>query len=238
MEKLKTMEQAESSKEKTELIGEMKSLEDFPIEVLVKIFNFLPNHAIRCGVSLTCKRFQKICQDESLVPVKDLCIKGQNYRYWSGGKQICGLRNIGNVIDIIVQSKDLTTLKIKALNYESIYHLVSTALQVCPKLIHLEIVETFAQSIERDEDGGMAEDGCEYLFLILKLTIELIIIRRNNSILFFIKFQILNRYLNPFQHLEMVSVSLTLSCMANIGIFEVPVLIAFLMITLLKDAQN
>ena len=178
------MEQAEPSKEKTELIGETKSLEDFPIEVLVKIFNFLPNHAIRCGVSLTCKRFQKICQDESLVPVKDLCIKGQNFRYWPGGKQICGLRNIGNVIDIIVQSKDLTTLKIKALNYESIYHLVSTALQVCPKLIHLEIVETFAQSIERDEDGRMAEDGCEYLFRILKLTIELIIRRRINSISF------------------------------------------------------
>ena len=183
-EKLTTMEQAEPSKEKTELIGETKSLEDFPIEVLVKIFNFLPNHAIRCGVSLTCKRFQKICQDESLVPVKDLCIKGQKYRYWSGGKQICGLRNIGNVIDIIVQSKVLSTLRIKALNYESIYHLVSTALQVCPKLIHLEIVETFAQSIERDEDGGMAEDGCEYLFRILKLTIELIIRRRINSISF------------------------------------------------------
>ena len=75
-------------------------------------------------------------------------------------------------------------MKIKALNYESIYHLVSTALQVCPKLIHLEIVETFAQSIERDEDGRMAEDGCEYLFRILKLTIELIIRRRINSISF------------------------------------------------------
>ena len=50
-----------------------------PVEVLVKIFNFLPNHAIRCGVSLTCKKFQRICQDESLVPVKDLCLFGQPF---------------------------------------------------------------------------------------------------------------------------------------------------------------
>ena len=106
---------------------------------------------------MACKKFQKICQDESLVPVKDLCIKGHNFKYWSGGKQLHGLRNVGDVINIILQSKDLTTLKIKALNYESIYHLVSTALQVCPKLIHLEIVDTFAQSVETDE-----EDAREY----------------------------------------------------------------------------
>ena len=52
-------------------------LEDLPVEVLVKIFNYLSNRNIRCGVSLVCKRFQEICQDESLVPVKDLCIYGQ-----------------------------------------------------------------------------------------------------------------------------------------------------------------
>ena len=32
-----------------------------PIEVLVKIFNFLPNHDIRCGVSLVCKNFTSGC---------------------------------------------------------------------------------------------------------------------------------------------------------------------------------
>ena len=151
------MEQAEPSKEKTELIKETKLLEDFPVEVLVRIFNFLPNHNIRCGVSMACKKFQKICQDEFLVPVKDLCIKGHYFKYWSGGKQVYGLRNIGNVIDVIVQSKYLTTLKIKALNYETIYHLVSTALEVCPKLFHLEIVDTFAQYVEPDDEGNIPE---------------------------------------------------------------------------------
>ena len=68
-------------------------LEDFPAEVLVKIFNFLSNHDIRCGISLTCKRFQKICQDESLVPVKDLSIKG--HYYWSKGQPQYGLRLLG-----------------------------------------------------------------------------------------------------------------------------------------------
>ena len=43
-----------------------------PVEVLVKIFNYLPNQDIRCGVSLACKMFYEICRDESLVPVKDL----------------------------------------------------------------------------------------------------------------------------------------------------------------------
>ena len=127
-------------------------LEDFPVEVLVRIFNFLPNYNIRCGVSMACKKFQKICQDEFLVPVKDLCIKGHYFKYWSGGKQVYGLRNIGNVIDVIIQSKYLTTLKIKALSQESTYHLVSTALEVCPKLFHLEIVDTFAQYLDPDGD--------------------------------------------------------------------------------------
>ena len=60
------MEQAEPSKEKTELIKETKLLEDFPVEVLVRIFNFLPNYNIRCGVSMACKKFQKICQFDFL----------------------------------------------------------------------------------------------------------------------------------------------------------------------------
>ena len=142
------MEKAKPRKEKTDLIEEVM-LEDFPAEVLVKIFNFLSNHDIRCGVSLACKRFQKICQDESLVPVKDLSIKG--HYYWSEGHRRYGLRNIGALCDTIFQSKKLTTLKIKALKDESIDHLVSTALQNCPKLINLEIIDTFAK--KRDYDG-------------------------------------------------------------------------------------
>ena len=42
-------------KEKTpSLLAELGAM---PIEVLVKIFNFLPNHDIRCGVSLVCQKF-------------------------------------------------------------------------------------------------------------------------------------------------------------------------------------
>jgi len=77
--KFKTMEQAKPNNEKTELVMERK-LEDLPVEVLVKIFNYLPNHDVRCGVALACKEFRKICQDESLVPVKDLSIKGHYYK--------------------------------------------------------------------------------------------------------------------------------------------------------------
>ena len=110
-------------------------MEDFPVEVLVRIFNFLPNHDIRCGVALVCKEFQKISQDESLVPVKDLVIHGD--------KQLSyGLRDFEAVSEIIVRSKNLTSLKIKALNLETAKQLVRIALQSCPKLIHLEIGET------------------------------------------------------------------------------------------------
>ena len=155
------MDKAKPINEKTELVKE-RELEDLPVEVLVKIFNYLPNHDVRCGVALTCKEFQKICQDESLVTVKDLCIKG--HFYWSYGHWLYGLRNICNVIDIIFQSKNLTTLKIKSLtvtwglNDESIYELVTTALQVCPKLFHLEIVDTYVKSVRIDEDAYDAED--------------------------------------------------------------------------------
>ena len=125
-----------------------------PVEVLVKIFNFLPNHDIRCGVSLVCKKFQEICQDESLVPVKDLSIYG--YHYWSGGNpQRYDVRSIEAMSDIIFRSQNLTSLKVKPWissgdlirgypkyhsYYESADKLVSIALQNCPKLIHLELL--------------------------------------------------------------------------------------------------
>ena len=141
--------EARPSKEKTELVEEkrkkpamtkevtksLSELKELPNEILVKIFNFLPNHDIRCGVSLACKKFKEICQDESLVPVKDLCIYGDKKNGWK-------LKDIGAVSDIIVQSKNLTSLKIKALEPNSRNHLVTIALQACPKLIHLEIFET------------------------------------------------------------------------------------------------
>ena len=119
-------------------------LEDLPVEVLVKIFNYLSNRDIRCGVSLVCKRFQEICQDESLVLVKDLCIYGQPMGPESKDKQqFYGLENIGAVFDVM--SKNLTSLKIKALNPKAVGQLVSIALQSCPKLVHLEIIETNKQ---------------------------------------------------------------------------------------------
>ena len=141
--------EAKPSKEKTELVEEKRKkpamtkevtkslmeLKELPNEIWVKIFNFLPNHDVRCGVSLTCKKFMEICQDESLVPVKDLCIYGDKKNEWK-------LKDIGAESDIIVQSKNLTSLKIKALEPNSVNQLVTTALQDCPKLIHLEIFET------------------------------------------------------------------------------------------------
>ena len=123
-------------KEKTKSMTELK---DLPVEILAKIFNYLPNHDVRCGISLACKQFYEICQDQSLVPVKDLCIHG---RLVAGGKKHCkhyGLSNIDAVSDIILQSQNLTTLKIKKLDFDSVDHLVSIARQACPKLIHLEI---------------------------------------------------------------------------------------------------
>ena len=122
----------------------LPELLDLPVEVLVKIFNYLSNRDIRCGVSLVCKRFQEICQDESLVPVKDLCIYGQPMGPESKDKQqFYGLENIGAVFDVM--SKNLTSLKIKALNPKAVGELVSNALQSCPKLVHLEIIETNKQ---------------------------------------------------------------------------------------------
>ena len=130
-------------KEKTKSLAELKAM---PVEVLVKIFNYLPNHDIRCGISLACKFFYDICQDQSLVPVKDLCIYGHpdvDGTSKKNSKQCCySLRNFGTVFDTIIQSKNLTCLKIKALSPETVYELVSIALQACPKLTHVEIVET------------------------------------------------------------------------------------------------
>ena len=139
-------------KETTKSLAEME-LKALPVEVLVKIFNFLPNHDIRCGVSLVCKKFYEICQDESLVPVKDLCIYGhpvgrkpkRNRKSMKKGKQCYSLRNIEAVSDTITQSKNLTFLKIKALKPETVNDLVSIGLQACPKLTHLEIIETSKQ---------------------------------------------------------------------------------------------
>ena len=112
----------------------LPGLMDLPVEVLAKIFNFLPNQDIRCGVSWACKRFYEICTDESLVPVRDLCIYGDKNRFYR-------LRDFDAVFGIIFRSQELTSLKIKALNLETAKQLVRIALQSCPKLIHLEIVE-------------------------------------------------------------------------------------------------
>ena len=143
------MEAGPSKKKKAMMKETTKSLpppelKALPIEVLVKIFNFLPNHDIRCGVSLVCKKFQEICQDESLVPVKDLCIYGhpvgpKSKKKGQEGKQLYSLS--GTVSNIIRQSKNLTFLKIKALNPKTVLKLVTIALQACPKLTHLEIIE-------------------------------------------------------------------------------------------------
>ena len=69
--RMKTM-----NKETTPSFSELEAL---PVEVLVNIFNYLPNRDIRCGVPLVCKKFLEICKNESLVPVKDLCLFGQPF---------------------------------------------------------------------------------------------------------------------------------------------------------------
>ena len=119
----------------------LRLLEDLPNEILVKIFNFLPNHDVRLGISLACKKFNEICQDESLVPVKDLCINGPTvFGPLYSFKQHYDPRHTEAMSDKIVQSKNLTSLKVKEMNYKSVNELVSIALQNCPKLIHLEVV--------------------------------------------------------------------------------------------------
>ena len=150
------MEAGPSKKKKAMMKETTKSLppaelKALPIEVLVKIFNFLPNHDIRCGVSLVCKKFYEICQDQSLVPVKDLCIYGTPVEWESEREESEVGRQEGkkrymielyDVLKIISKSKHLTSLKIKALNSEAVNELVSKAFRACPKLTHLEIIET------------------------------------------------------------------------------------------------
>ena len=113
----------------------LKLLGDMPNEILVKIFNFLPNHDVRFGISLACKRFHEICKDESLVLIKDLCI---NDPFLDGQDEDHYDRCIEHISKKIVQSKHLTSLKIKKMNSESVNELVSIALKNCPKLIYLE----------------------------------------------------------------------------------------------------
>ena len=113
----------------------LKLLRDMPNEILVKIFNFLPNHDVRFGISLACKRFHKICQDKSLILVKDLCINGP---FGPEPDPIHYPRHVEAMTEKIVQSKHLTSLKITKMNYLSVNELVSVALENCPKLIHLE----------------------------------------------------------------------------------------------------
>ena len=122
-------------KEMTKSLPESMNL---PVEILVKIFNCLSNQDIRCGVSLACRNFYEICQEESLVPVKDLCIYG-------GDKTICynlRLRDFEVLSDIIEKSKNLTSLKLYGLNLNTANILVKSALNACPKLSHLQIAET------------------------------------------------------------------------------------------------
>ena len=117
----------------------------FPTEILAKIFNFLPYQDIRCGVSLVCKKFYEICQDQSLVPVKDLCIYGQptDPKSKKKGKQHYILKGREAVHDVIENSENLTYLKFKAVDYK--FSLVCTALQSCPKLSTLEVIDTLNQ---------------------------------------------------------------------------------------------
>ena len=117
----------------------LKLLGDMPNEILVKIFNYLPNHDVRFGISLACKRFHEICQDETLVLVKDLCINDAPpilAQFLDGPDHYD--RYIEHISEKIVQSKHLTSLKITKMNSESVDELVSIALKNCPKLIYLE----------------------------------------------------------------------------------------------------
>ena len=117
----------------------LKLLGDMPNEILVKIFNYLPNHDVRFGISLACKRFHEICQDESLVLVKDLCINGRPFGLPGPlSRKPYDPRHVKAMSEKIVQSKHLTSLKITKMNYMSVDKLVSIALENCPKLIYLE----------------------------------------------------------------------------------------------------
>ena len=150
----KTMQEILEAKMKEMTKSQFGELEAMPENVLVKIFNYLPNQDIRCGVALVCQKFYKICQDE------DLCIYGHPVmshiqrhksttwmKKFEEDKQHCyTLRYLGAVSGIIIKSKSLTSLKIKSLDPETVNDLVSVALRECPKLSNLEIIETPKQS--------------------------------------------------------------------------------------------
>ena len=142
VEPVKKRRKMAMTKETTE---SLMKFQDLPVEVLAKIFNFLPSDDIRCRVFLVCKQFYDICQDQSWVPMKGLRIHGHNFKSRalrrSRGRTLYGLRNITAVSGLIQESRNLTSLKIKGLRYGSVKDLVSIALQACPKLINLEIVE-------------------------------------------------------------------------------------------------
>ena len=77
-----------------------------------------------------------------LLNLKNITLTEGNSPVYRGDKKLFyHLRDIEAVCDIIVQSKNLTSLKIKALNLDTTNYLVSIALKACPKLIRLEIVE-------------------------------------------------------------------------------------------------
>ena len=67
--------------------------------------------------------------------MRDLCIYGDKNRFYR-------LRDFEAVFGIIFRSQELTSLKIKALNLDTVNRLVPIAFMNCPKLISLEIVET------------------------------------------------------------------------------------------------
>ena len=143
MEKMKTKpgnEKTKSFQKKGKETMMKETIKSLPVEILVKIFNFLSNHDIRFGASLACKKFYKICRDESLIPVKDLSINGGKKNEWEW-------RKFDAVSKIIQKSKDLTFLKINALNPVHVSRLLSIALQSCPKLSQVEIFDTPTKQI-------------------------------------------------------------------------------------------
>ena len=118
-----------------------------PVEIWAKILNYLPyicvyEDNITCELSLVCKKFEEICQSESLVPVKDLCIYGdkKHQGFWTA-RPSYGLRDFESVAEIIIRSKKLTALKFKSVNLETAKALMRIAFYACPKLTHVEIEE-------------------------------------------------------------------------------------------------
>ena len=130
------------------LAMDSKALFDrIPVEIWAKILNYLPyicvyEDNITCELSLVCKKFEEICQSESLVPVKDLCIYGdkKHQGFWTA-RPSYGLRDFESVAEIIIRSKKLTALKFKSVNLETANALLRIAFHACPKLTHVEIEE-------------------------------------------------------------------------------------------------